>query len=252
MKKLAVQFALSVSVVISTFSCAFAANYTQVQTPGTAPQQNETVYRGEAVYHNQTNSKIIPITQNGVTAQSPKAILDKLKAANHVPPEIAPSIQVQQSSVLNAATNGTGLVITSSLLEKLHSSDERAFVISHELSHILLQHIGKTQVRRVGLSLLDSFLVRRYAAQGSLLQLASELGIGLVDKRSARGYEYQADDLGVKLMTQAGYDPQAAIRVLDTLMAATPGNQTPEFLQDHPITQSRIRALAQKYKLSLQ
>src|SRR5262249_17238410 len=147
----------------------------------------------------------------------------------------------------NAATDGQNLVITSALLERLTTDDERAFVISHELSHILLQHIGKTELRRVGLTLLDTYLVRRYTTQGSLAQLASELGIGLVDKRSSRGYEYQADDLGVKLMAQAGYNPQAAIRVFDILKAATPGNQTPEFLQDHPITDSRIRALVQKY-----
>jgi len=64
--------------------------------------------------------------------------------------------------------------------------------------------------------------------------------------------EYQADDLGVRLMTQAGYDPEAAIKVFDILKANTPANKTPGFLLDHPITDERIRALAQKYKLKLQ
>jgi predicted Zn-dependent protease len=184
--------------------------------------------------------------------QQAQTILDRLKTANNIPSDISPKIKIENSNVLNAATDGENLIITSGLLSKLNTDDERAFVISHELSHILLQHIAKTQVRRIGLSLLDNFLVRRYTQQGSLLQLASELGIGLVDKRSSRGYELQADDLGVKLMTQAGYNPQAAIQVFDILKANTPSNHTPEFLQDHPISDSRIRALVQKYKLKLE
>lgn len=186
------------------------------------------------------------------SVQSLQVILDRLLSANHVPAEIVPTLEVQRSSTLNAATDGKKLLITSGLLSRLNDDDERAFVISHELAHILLQHISKTQARRIGLSLLDMFIVRRYTAEGSIVQMASELGIGLVDKRSSRGFEYQADDLGVRLMRQAGYNPQAAIRVFDTLSRATAGNRTPEFLQDHPITESRIRALVQKYKLSVQ
>jgi predicted Zn-dependent protease len=181
---------------------------------------------------------------------SPEAVLARVRSANNVPAEIAPKVTVQQSNVLNAATDGQSILITSALLERLTTDDERAFVLSHELSHMLLQHIAKTQTRRVGLSLLDALLVRRYAPQGSLLQMASELGIGLVDKRSSRTFEYQADDLGVKLMSNAGYNPRAALQVFDILKAGTPGSSTPEFLQDHPITDSRIRALVEKYKLS--
>lgn len=201
----------------------------------------EPVYQGSTTY-----------TAPSAALQSPQEILNRLKTENHVPAEISPMLKVENSDTLNAATDGQNLIITSGLLQRLNTNDQRAFVISHELGHILLQHIGKTQVRRIGLSLLDAFVVRRYTAQGSLAQLASELGIGLVDKRSSRGYEYQADDLGVKLMSKAGYNPQAAIQVFDILKAATPSNRTPEFLQDHPITDSRIRALVQKYKLSTQ
>jgi Zn-dependent protease with chaperone function len=182
---------------------------------------------------------------------SPQAILDRLKTDNNVPANIAPAIKVSNSNVLNAATDGQNLIITNTLLDRLTTDDERAFVISHELSHILLQHVAKTQARHVGLSLLDALLMQ-HTAQGGLVQLASELGIGLVDKRSSRNYELQADDLGVKLMTRAGYNPQAAIAVFDILKANAPANRTPEFLQDHPITDSRIHALVAKYKLSPQ
>jgi Zn-dependent protease with chaperone function len=184
--------------------------------------------------------------------QSPQAVLDILKSKNEVPADVAATIAVEKSNSLNAYTDGQKIVVTSSLLEKLTTNDERAFVISHELSHVLLSHIAKTQVRRVGLSLFDAFVVRRYVAQGSVLDWATQFGLGLVDKKSSRGYELQADDLGVRLMSQAGYDPEAAIRVFDILKANTPANQTPGFLLDHPITDDRIRALVQKYQLKPQ
>lgn len=190
------------------------------------------------------------LAQANATLSSPQAILDRLKTANKVPQNISPALEVERSDVLNASTNGQNLIITDSLLNKLKTDDERAFVISHELAHILLSHIGKTQIRRTGLSLLDQFLGRKFG-QNSLLTLASELGINLIDLKSSRGYEYQADDLGIKLMVNAGYDPQAALRVFEVLETASAGSGTPGFLRSHPLTKDRIRALVQKYKLSI-
>jgi predicted Zn-dependent protease len=182
--------------------------------------------------------------------QTPNQILARLKAANAIPAEIAPQVRVVEDSTLNAATNGQEIMITSGLLKRLKSNDECAFVISHELGHVVLNHIVKTQFRRIGLSLLDTLLMRRAAPHGSLLEVAANLGLDLYDKRSGRVYEYQADDAGIQLMTKAGYNPQAAIEVFRILQSAAPDRQVPEFLQDHPITESRIRMLIQKYKLS--
>lgn len=189
----------------------------------------------------------LSVTPSAWAVSSVQSILARVKEANNIPAALGASVRIQPGNSLNASTDGQNLVVTQPLLDRLKTDDERAFVLSHELSHIVLQHIGKTQARRLGLSLFDSFLTQR-VGQGTLLQLAGELGIGLVDKRSARSFEYQADDLGVKLMTQAGYNPRAALEVFNILKAATPGNNVPEFLQDHPITDSRIRALVEKYK----
>jgi predicted Zn-dependent protease len=181
---------------------------------------------------------------------SPASVLARIEAANQVPVGAVQGIQVIQSSDLNASTNGRTIEVTSALFDRLTTDDEQAFVISHELSHILLNHIQKTEFRRVGLSLLDSYFVQRYASQNPLAQMAGALGVSLADKRGSRTYEYQADDLGVQLMTKAGYDPRGALGVFRVLKAAAGNNRTPGFLMDHPITDDRIRALVNKYKLS--
>ena len=266
-KYLAVAVLLGVGLVNCLAHPVFAMRYTQVfpspspsasvYAPASVPTGVKTpsIYT-EAytpVYQGQIRQTLrVPSLKNGEAAKpakSPQVILDDLKAKNQVPANVAPKITIEKSNVLNSYTDGQNIVITSNLLDKLTTTDQRAFVISHELSHVLLSHVPKTELRRMGLSILDAFVVRRYVSQGSPLDLATQLGLSLFDKRSSRGFEYQADDLGVQLMTKADYDPEAAIQVFDILKANTPANQVPGFLMDHPITDDRIRALVEKYKL---
>ena len=250
MKKLALTANVLATLGINSTIPALAAQSVRVYTISTPVQQTQQLPTIASKSIQQPVYLAQAATVSDTRLQSAQTILNRLLTANQVPAEISPKLEIQDSNQLNAATDGQKILNTDTLWGKLNTDDQRAFVISHELAHILLNHIGKTQARRIGLSLLDSLFVRRYTQEGSLAQLASELGIGLVDKRSSRGYEYQADDLGVKLLTQAGYNPQSAIEVFGILQAATPGNRTPEFLQSHPISESRIRALVQKYKLS--
>lgn len=244
MKKIAVSLFV-MSQMLSLSGPTLAANrYTQVYTnPNTYAEPVNAPVRTQV-------AQIQGQVQTSGALSSPQAILDRLESANQVPAEASPALKIQRSDTLNAATDGKNLLITDGLLNKLKTNDERAFVISHELAHILLSHIGKTQIRRTGLSLLDHFFSRR-VGENSLLAMASRMGINLVDLKSSRGYEYQADDLGVQLMVKAGYDPQAAIRVFDVLEANAPTNGKPGFLLSHPISRDRMEALVKKYQLSL-
>ncbi len=240
-------FLLLVSIVVP--ASAQSVRYTQINPPSASGgAQAQSPYQGQVVVQQAAPSSVQ--TKLSQALKTPQTILDELKQTNQIPAELAPTIKVSESDTLNAATDGRSIVITSALLNRLDTNDQRAFVISHELAHVVLSHIGQTQLRRTGLSLLDSRLLRRYVREGSLADVAKNLGIQLYDKRSSRVYEYEADDAGIQLMVRSGYNPQAALEVFNILKAATAGNRTPEFLQSHPITESRVRALAQKYQLS--
>lgn len=247
MKKIAVPLLLCVQLVSLSSMGWTESRYTQVYSSQSAQPASTAQTSGSVAEKTQIQGQV----QVAHALSGPQAILNRLKTANQVPADINPTLKVERSDTLNAATDGQNLMITDTLLNKLTTDDERAFVLSHELAHILLSHIGKTQIRRTGLSLLDLF-VRNKAGSSSILTMASELGINLIDLKSSRGYEYQADDLGVKLMVNAGYNPQAALKVFDILEANAPRNGTPGFLLSHPISRERVKALVQKYKLSLQ
>lgn len=223
------------------------------QNQGASRVQNFPSYTGGNV----VSTYVTPLNDNNCVAaepasmlKSPATILTELRNGSNVPRELASSIRVVESSTLNAATNGREIIITSALLNKLDTNAERAFVIGHELGHIVLDHVSKTQVRRVGLSLLDQFLIRRYVSEGTLTNLAAQLGLGLIDTKYSRGYEYQADEAGMKLLVNAGYPACAALNVFETLQASTTPSRTPEFLRSHPLTESRVRALVEKYETS--
>jgi predicted Zn-dependent protease len=139
--------------------------------------------------------------------------------------------------------------LTTGIWQGLTNDDMRAFVIGHELAHVVLKHVAQTQVRRVGFALVDRYVLQRYIPAGSVLNRLDSVGLQLLDKRFSRDVEYKADDLGLQLMKQAGFNPNAALSVF-RFLGAHSGGSTPEFLSSHPISESRIRNLVQRYKLN--
>ena len=83
---------------------------------------------------------------------------------------------------------------------------------------------------------------------GAVLNQASNAALQLFNLRFSRQTELKADDRGLQILTQAGYRPMAAVETLQILQAAAPGSSMPEFLRSHPLSESRIQALAQQYQ----
>lgn len=99
------------------------------------------------------------------------------------PPLVCASdFQVDPNNNLDAGANGTIVRVTSAMMEYVGDDDELAAVVAHELAHNLLAH-------RIRLS-----TVKRRKMQATLAT------------------EIEADRLSVWLMTNAGYDPNAALR----------------------------------------
>lgn len=65
----------------------------------------------------------------------------------------------------------------------------------------------------------------------------------LITMEFGRNQELQSDDLGVRLMIDAGYDPEALIGVMQILKQASGNNQQPEFTSTHPDPVNRIERI---------
>ena len=73
----------------------------------------------------------------------------------------------------------------------------------------------------------------------------------MVNMKYGRDDELESDNLGVRFMIQAGYNPEALIGVMDILEEASGGSQVPEFQSSHPSPANRrekIKAAIEQYR----
>jgi len=119
---------------------------------------------------------------------------------------------VVEDPAINAASLPDGtLVINTGLLGAVDNEAQLAFVISHEVAHVLQAHykreVDETRGARVGL------LVAGIAAGvfiGDTGAFLAEIGIASIVNGHQRDLENQADRLGLQNVIEHGYDPREA------------------------------------------
>ncbi|MBS1301967.1 M48 family metallopeptidase [Loktanella sp. SALINAS62] len=153
--------------------------------------------------------------------------------------------QVFQSGQPNAfALPGNRIGVFSGMMQIANTDAQLAAVVGHEIGHLQANHsaerVSAQIASELGLSVLDAAL-----GAGEVVgreQIGSALGMGLnygVLLPYSRRNELEADRLGIELMNQAGYDPNAALRFWES-MARANANRGPAFLTTHPAPESRI------------
>jgi predicted Zn-dependent protease len=65
----------------------------------------------------------------------------------------------------------------------------------------------------------------------------------LVSMRFGRQDELESDDLGVRLASEAGYDPRSMIGLMKILSASSEGGRPPEFFSTHPNPENRVERI---------
>ena len=158
------------------------------------------------------------------------------------------------SPVMNAfAVPGGYLYFTRQLLALMNDEAELASVIGHEAGHITARHSAERQRSNI-LTQLGALVVGVVTGSGQLAQVAGQAA-QIVTLRYSRGQELEADALGVRYMTAAGYDPAASASLLNSLGAwsdleprfkGANGDQrsTPSWARTHPLSADRVRRSA--------
>ncbi len=154
------------------------------------------------------------------------------------------------SDVVNAfAVPGCYIYVTRGLMGIVNSEAELASVLAHELGHIVADH-GERQQKRSLWRQLGVLAVGFVTGSEALTRLAGNAA-GFFTLRYSRKQEYESDDLGIRYLAAAGYDPHAAADMLDALgrneqyVARTRGRDeakgVPEWARTHPLTENRIQ-----------
>ncbi len=155
------------------------------------------------------------------------------------------------SDVLNAfALPGGKVFISRGLAKRMTNEAQLAGVLGHEIGHVTAQHIsrriGQQQLFQLGLGLANvaasSAPAGSTAASGAQTILpALEVGGSLMLLKFGRDEESQADWLGLRYMSRAGYDPRGQLQVMMILRDASKGGASqPEWMSTHPLPQTRI------------
>lgn len=155
---------------------------------------------------------------------------------------------VLDSPEVNAfALPGGYVYVTRGLIAKANSEDELAAVIAHEIGHVTARHSAERYSRSVATGLGASVLAAVLDTPGAndLLGLGSNLYLSAY----SRDQEHEADDLGVRYIARAGYDPDAMSDFLVTLERSSEfeqlllgNNAKPRvsYFSTHPVTRDRI------------
>ncbi|MCW2361742.1 MULTISPECIES: M48 family metalloprotease [Sphingobium] len=166
------------------------------------------------------------------------------------------TISLLNSSVNNAfAIPGGYVYVTRQLLALMNDEAELAGVLGHEVGHVAAQHGQRRQsaaTRNSILGVLGQVLVGAVAGDsglGQLLQRGIGTGTQLLTLKFSRSQEYEADDLGIRYLASAGYDPKALSSMLASLAAQNTldgqvrgqGTAVPEWASTHPDPASRVR-----------
>jgi beta-barrel assembly-enhancing protease len=157
--------------------------------------------------------------------------------------EVPFTIKVVDTDDINAfALPGGFFYVDSGLILAADNEAELAGVMAHEIAHVSACHAVREMSRSQLMNLASIPLIFvgggiGYAAQ-SLASLAGPLGLF----KFSRGFESDADFLGVEYLYKAGYDPQALTAFFEKIRALEkqkPGTLAKAF-ETHPQTPDRI------------
>jgi hypothetical protein len=159
------------------------------------------------------------------------------------------TIKVIDSDEVNAfALPGGFFYVNSGLILAADEEAELAGVMAHEIAHVAARH-GTRQMTRAQWANIGTLpLIFMGGGIGYGIYEAAGLGLPLTFMKFQRGFESEADYLGLQYMYKTGYDPQAFISFFEKIQAKEkkkPGTLAKAFAS-HPQTPDRIEKSQQE------
>jgi predicted Zn-dependent protease len=155
------------------------------------------------------------------------------------------TFKVIDSDVVNAFSLPGGFVyINSGTILAADEEAELAGVLAHEIAHVCARHATRQLTRSQYAGIATIPLIFVGGGIGYAVYEASGLGLPIAFMSFQRGFEAEADYLGLQYDYKTGYDPQAFISFFEKVEAQEkkkPGFMDKTFAS-HPQTPDRIEA----------
>ena len=160
-------------------------------------------------------------------------------------------IIVDDDQINAFAASGGFILVNKGLIKAARNEDELAAVLAHEVAHTVRGHalgsIKKARMAGVYKEMLDSTVQLDAKQLGALSQAFEGAMDDMIDSMVVKGYsrdtEFEADRIGLKIMVDAGYDPNAFISLLENVEKKLPKAAEGGMKATHPSPKDRIAKL---------
>jgi predicted Zn-dependent protease len=141
------------------------------------------------------------------------------------------------------ALPGGYIYITRGILPFLDDESQLAGVLGHEIGHVTARHAASQYSKSV-LSQIGLLAAAVAAPGGQAIAEGGGAGLQLLLLKNSRDDEAQADGLGVRYASRAGWDPAGIPRMLTTLgriEETSDSKGVPNWLETHPQPEDRVQ-----------
>ncbi|GAB4554469.1 MAG: hypothetical protein Tsb0013_17120 [Phycisphaerales bacterium] len=158
------------------------------------------------------------------------------------------------SDIVNAfALPGGKVFISRGLMARMTNESQLAAVLGHEIGHVTAEHADQQITRQM---IVQGIAIGAAVAAGTQEDERWAYavpvvvgGAGLFNLKFGRDEESEADSLGLRYMTRAGYNPRGMLELMQILEEASGGGSgTLEILSTHPLPQTRINRINKKLR----
>ncbi|MEE8339681.1 MAG: M48 family metalloprotease [Xanthomonadales bacterium] len=158
-------------------------------------------------------------------------------------------VVINQDIVNAFAAPGGVIALYSGLILAADDEHEVAGVLAHEIAHITQQHLYRALENQqamtipLALAMLGLILVgggSAEAVQGAMI--GAQAAAQQASIYFTRQNETEADRIGIRTLSRAGYDPVGMVEFFEKMgrMTRAMGEGPPEFLRTHPVSVSRV------------
>ncbi|MFA6333988.1 MAG: M48 family metallopeptidase [Bacteroidales bacterium] len=184
---------------------------------------------------------------NGVGINLTSAVAEYLKqnGAENELEGITWKFDVVKDETVNAFCLPNGnIVFYEGIMKITNTPDLVAVVMGHEIAHALAKHGNERMSQEALVGVAGQALSAYTGTKSEKTQTIFEMAFGMGTQLGvllpySRKHEYEADRIGLIIMSMAGYDINVAPKFWETMSAS--GTKQPEFISTHPSDENRVK-----------